>query len=171
MFLRNVRSKKPRLWSWRFVTLTTWHPHPQKLAITSLPSGCRSVCIVRSRTQATEFFLRNVLTPTCITRMGAVFSSETSVKFCRTTRHYIREDCNRRQNAEWFVLELRALDSLLSGPSFWILSSFSDTHSTAAKEIAARRQLHYDLSYYWGKEKGVLLSQPVAGLLGTNFRS
>jgi hypothetical protein len=30
---------------------------PQKLALTSLTSGCRSVGIIRSRTQATEFFL------------------------------------------------------------------------------------------------------------------
>jgi hypothetical protein len=31
--------------------------YPQKLALTSLTSGCRSVGIVRSRTQATEFSL------------------------------------------------------------------------------------------------------------------
>jgi hypothetical protein len=30
------------------------HPHPQKLALTSLTSGGRSVGIVRSRTQAME---------------------------------------------------------------------------------------------------------------------
>jgi hypothetical protein len=33
--------------------------YPKKLALTSPTSGGRSVCIVRSRTQATEFFLYN----------------------------------------------------------------------------------------------------------------
>jgi hypothetical protein len=36
------------------VTLTTWYP-PKKLALTSPTSGGRSVDMVRSRTQATEF--------------------------------------------------------------------------------------------------------------------
>jgi hypothetical protein len=41
------------------VTLTTRHPlHPQKLALTSQTIGGRSVGIVRSRTQAMEFFYR-----------------------------------------------------------------------------------------------------------------
>jgi hypothetical protein len=31
--------------------------YPQKLALTSLKSACRSVCIVRSRIQATDFNL------------------------------------------------------------------------------------------------------------------
>jgi hypothetical protein len=39
------------------VTLTIWHPLSAKLALTSPTSGGRSVGIVRSRTQATEFFL------------------------------------------------------------------------------------------------------------------
>jgi hypothetical protein len=40
------------------VTLTTWHPlSAKKLALTSQTSGFRSVGIVRSRTQATEFSL------------------------------------------------------------------------------------------------------------------
>jgi hypothetical protein len=34
-------------------------PYPQKLALTSLTSGGRSVRIVRSRTRATDFFFRN----------------------------------------------------------------------------------------------------------------
>jgi hypothetical protein len=37
------------------VTLTTWHPLSQTLALTSPTSGGRSVAIVRSRTQATAF--------------------------------------------------------------------------------------------------------------------
>jgi hypothetical protein len=37
------------------VTLTTWHPLSAKVAIISLTSGGRSVGIVRSRTQTTEF--------------------------------------------------------------------------------------------------------------------
>jgi hypothetical protein len=39
------------------VTLTTWPPYPQKLAVTSPTSGGRLVGIVRSRTQIKEFFL------------------------------------------------------------------------------------------------------------------
>jgi hypothetical protein len=35
--------------------LTTWHPYPQKLAITSPTSGGRPVGVVRSRTQTMEF--------------------------------------------------------------------------------------------------------------------
>jgi hypothetical protein len=45
--------------------------HPQTLALISLRSGCRSVGIVRSRTQATEFFRFEVLPP--VTMQGAVF--------------------------------------------------------------------------------------------------
>jgi hypothetical protein len=43
------------------VTLTTWHPYPQKLVITSPTSGGRSVGIVRSRTQTMEFVVLFVL--------------------------------------------------------------------------------------------------------------
>jgi hypothetical protein len=41
--------------NWKYGPLTTWHPYPQKLAITSPTSGGRSVRIVRSRTQTMEF--------------------------------------------------------------------------------------------------------------------
>jgi hypothetical protein len=42
-----------------FVTLTTWQPLSAKVALTSLTNGGRSVGIVRSRTQATEFFMES----------------------------------------------------------------------------------------------------------------
>jgi hypothetical protein len=40
-----------------YATLTTWHPLSAKVVLTSPASGGRSVGKVRSRTQATEFFL------------------------------------------------------------------------------------------------------------------
>jgi hypothetical protein len=40
-----------------FVALTTQHPLSAKVGTTSPTSGSRSVSIVRSRTEATEFFL------------------------------------------------------------------------------------------------------------------
>jgi hypothetical protein len=51
----DFRSRNPRIWPEGSITLTTWYPLPQKLALTSPTSGDRSVGIVRSRTQATEF--------------------------------------------------------------------------------------------------------------------
>jgi hypothetical protein len=51
-----LRSKNPRIWPWESVTLTTLHLCLQKLALTSLWSGARSVGIVRLRFQATEVF-------------------------------------------------------------------------------------------------------------------
>jgi hypothetical protein len=46
---------------WLSVALTTWLPlYPQKLALTSSTSGGRSVDIVRSRTQITEFVVCKV---------------------------------------------------------------------------------------------------------------
>jgi hypothetical protein len=47
-------SRKPRLTVVGSVALTTRHPLPQKLALTSLTCGGRSVGIVRLRTKATE---------------------------------------------------------------------------------------------------------------------
>jgi hypothetical protein len=47
--------------------------YPQKLALTSPTSGGHSVGIVRSRTEATEFFLTNIT--------------------LRTTRIFVRNDC------------------------------------------------------------------------------
>jgi hypothetical protein len=43
------------------ITLTTWHPLSANLALTSLISGDRSVGIVRSRTQATEFSSQSLI--------------------------------------------------------------------------------------------------------------
>jgi hypothetical protein len=54
--------------------------HPQKLALTSPTSGGRSVGLVRSRTQATEFL-----------KTEAIRSSETSV-YNKPTWRYIPED-------------------------------------------------------------------------------
>jgi hypothetical protein len=48
-------SRKPRLQPWGSIALTTQTLYPQKLALTSLTSGSRSVGIVRLRTKATEF--------------------------------------------------------------------------------------------------------------------
>jgi hypothetical protein len=47
-----LRSRKPRIRQKKSVTLL----YPQKLALASPTFGCRSVDIVHSRTQATEFF-------------------------------------------------------------------------------------------------------------------
>jgi hypothetical protein len=53
---RSGSSLETREYVCRDVTLTTWQ-HLQKLPITSPTSGVRSVGIVRSWTQATEFSL------------------------------------------------------------------------------------------------------------------
>jgi hypothetical protein len=53
--------KKSRIRPLGSVTLTTWHPYPQKLALTSPTSGGRSVGIVGSRTQAMEFSFFSML--------------------------------------------------------------------------------------------------------------
>jgi hypothetical protein len=44
-----------------FVALTTRHPHPLKLALSSPTSGGRSVGMFHLRTQATEFVVLHVL--------------------------------------------------------------------------------------------------------------
>jgi hypothetical protein len=48
--------RKSIIWPWGSITLTTWHPYLQTLALTSLTSGSRLVGIVRSKTQVMEFF-------------------------------------------------------------------------------------------------------------------
>jgi hypothetical protein len=58
----SLRSRKPRLRPWgirRADYLTSLYP--QKLALTSSTSGGRSVGLVRSRTQATDFILNRRL--------------------------------------------------------------------------------------------------------------
>jgi hypothetical protein len=53
------RSRNVRIPPEGYVTLTTWHHLSAKLALTSSTSGCRSVDIIRSQTQATEFIFYN----------------------------------------------------------------------------------------------------------------
>jgi hypothetical protein len=63
----------------RSVTLTTWHPLPQTLTLTSPTSGSRSVGIVRSRTQVSEFFFFVRKTFRCnesFTRVNGRFSTQ-----------------------------------------------------------------------------------------------
>jgi hypothetical protein len=53
-----LQSKNPRIRLWGCITLTTWHAL-SATAVTSSASGCCSVGIIRSRTQATEFNFRH----------------------------------------------------------------------------------------------------------------
>jgi hypothetical protein len=46
--------------------------YPQKLALISLTSGCRSVCIIRSRTQAMELLYEHINTFGCLWRLSVL---------------------------------------------------------------------------------------------------